>query len=153
MLKGHPHQTGVVFDLAYLAEGAGAYLARAGVSDRARFEGGSFFEAVPGGFDLILMKFIIHDWGDEEAHVILTRARATADAGATLVLLEQVVPDAIAATAEHQAVIRGDLTMMGMGGKERTAEEYRALLAGAGWRLEQIIPSGAAFSVIEAKPA
>jgi hypothetical protein len=153
MLKGHPHQTGVVFDLAYLAEGAGAYLARAGVSDRARFEGGSFFEAVPGGFELILMKFIIHDWGDEEAHAILTQTCATADAGATLVLLEQVVPDAIAATAEHQAVIRGDLTMMGMGGKERTAEEYRALLAGAGWRLEQIIPSGAAFSVIEAKPA
>ena len=38
-------------------------------------------------------------------------------------------------------------------GKERTAEEYRALLARSGWRLEHIIPSGAAFSVIEAMPA
>ena len=153
VLKANPQQTGVVFDLAYLTDGATAYLTRAGVADRARFEGGSFFEAVPGGFDLILMKFIIHDWGDEEAHAILTRARDTADARATLLLLEQVVPDVISATPEHQAVIRGDLTMMGMGGKERTADEYRTLLAGAGWRLEQITPSGAAFSVIEARPA
>lgn len=151
LLRAHRDQTGVVFDLDFLDAGASAYLERAGVAGRARFAGGSFFEAVPGGFDLILMKFIVHDWGDDEAHAILAQARATTDAGATLVLLEQVVPEAIAATPEHQAVIRGDLTMMGMGGKERTAEEYRALLAGAGWRLDQIIPSGAAFSVIEAR--
>lgn len=48
-------------------------------------------------------------------------------------------------------MIRGDLTMMGMGGMERTAEEYRALLSGCGWRLKTIVPSGAAFSVIEAR--
>ena len=70
-----------------------------------------------------------------------------------LLLIEQVVPDAIAATPQHQAVIRADLTMMGMGGMERTAEEYRALLAESGWRLEGITPAGAAFSVIEARPA
>jgi SAM-dependent methyltransferase len=153
LLRAHPAQTGAVFDLAYLEAGARAYLERAGAAGRAAFLGGSFFEAVPGGFELILMKFIIHDWGDEEAHAILAQARASADPGATLVLLEQVVPETIAATPEHQAVIRGDLTMMGMGGKERTAAEYGALLVGAGWRLEQIIPSGAAFSVIEARPA
>ena len=153
LLRSHPAQTGAVFDLDFLEAGANAYLDRAGAAGRARFLGGSFFEAVPGGFDLILLKFIIHDWGDEEAHAILARARESADAGATLVLLEQVVPETISATPEHQAVIRGDLTMMGMGGKERTAEEYRVLLAGAGWKLEQIIPSGAAFSVIEALPA
>ena len=153
LLRAHPDQTGAVFDLDFLDGGATAYLERAGVAGRARFMGGSFFESVPGGFDLILMKYIIHDWGDEEAHAILAQARASADGGAVLVLLEQVVPDTITATPEHQAVIRGDLTMMGMGGKERTAGEYRTLLAGAGWSLEAIIPSGAAFSVLEAKPA
>jgi hypothetical protein len=50
-------------------------------------------------------------------------------------------------------VIRGDLTMMSMGGKERTAREYRDLLAEAGWRLAGITPSGSSFSVIEARPA
>ena len=152
LLKAHPRQTGAVFDLPFLKDGADAYLQAAGVADRAGFLGGSFFEAAPEGFDLILMKFIIHDWGDDEARTILEKARAAAGDGATLVLIEQVVPDVIAATPQHQAVIRGDLTMMGIGGMERTAEEYRALLADSGWRLERITPSGAAFSVIEAKP-
>jgi hypothetical protein len=157
LLGANPDQTGAVFDLPFLKDGAEAYLQKAGVADRARFLGGSFFETVPnsfefGGFDLIVMKYIIHDWGDEEAHAILRKARAAGD-GATLVLIEQVVPDLIEATAPHQAVIRADLTMMAMGGQERTAEEYRALLADAGWRMERIVPAGPAFSVIEALPA
>jgi SAM-dependent methyltransferase len=153
LLRAHPHQAGAVFDLPFLKDGAEAYLGRAGVEDRGRFLGGSFFETVPEGFDLILMKFIVHDWGDDDARAILGRARQAAASDATLALIEQVVPETIAATPQHQAVIRADLTMMGMGGKERTAEEYRALLAESGWRLSQIVAAGPAFSVIEARPA
>jgi len=153
LLKAHPSQSGAVFDLPFLQPGAEAYLRQAGVAERGGFMGGSFFETVPSGFDLVLMKFIIHDWGDEQARAILAKARAAATPDATLVLIEQVVPDTIAATPEHQAVIRADLTMMGMGGQERTADEYSALLAQSGWRLTGIVPSGAAFSVIEGKPA
>lgn len=153
LLKSNPGQTGVVCDLPFLKDGAEGYLAGAGVGGRAEFVGGSFFEAVPAGFDLILMKFIIHDWSDPEATTILKKSREAAAADTTLVLIEQVVPEVVAFTPEHQAVIRGDLTMMGIGGKERTAEEYRVLLADCGWRLKGITPSGAAFSVIEAEPA
>ncbi len=149
VLSANPRQTGVVFDLPYLEAGARAYLQGVGVGDRAQFMGGSFFETVPSGFELIVMKFIVHDWGDEEASAILAKAREAADATTTLVLLEQVIPDVIEISADHQAAIRADLTMMGMGGKERTAEEYRTLLAEAGWRLEQIIPTAGAPSVIE----
>jgi hypothetical protein len=152
LLKAHPDQTGAVMDLPFLKAGAEGYLSGVGVEGRARFLGGSFFEAVPAGYDLILMKFIIHDWGDAEARTILQKSRAAADAETTLVLIEQVVPDVIAAIPAHQAVIRGDLTMLGVGGKERTAAEYRELLAGSGWRLEAITPAGAQFSVIEARP-
>ena len=153
LLKAQPAQSGAVFDLPFLQPGAEAYLRQAEVGERGRFIGGSFFESVPAGFDLVLMKFIIHDWGDDQARAILAKVRAAATPDTTLVLIEQVVPDAIAATPEHQAVIRADLTMMGMGGQERTADEYRALLAASGWGLAEIIPSGAAFSVIEGKPA
>ena len=153
LLAAHPQQTGAVLDLPYLQAGALAYLQGAGVADRARFLGGSFFEAVPSGFDLIVMKFIVHDWGDEEARAILAKAREAADATTTLVLLEQVIPDVIEVSVDHQAAIRADLTMMGMGGKERTAGEYEALLAEAGWRLTRIIPSSGAPSVVEAERA
>jgi SAM-dependent methyltransferase len=152
LLAANPGQTGAVFDLPFLKDGAEAYLKKAGVDGRARFMGGSFFETVPEGFDLIVMKFIVHDWGDGEAHAILEKARA-AGPSSTLVLIEQVVPDLIEATVPHQAVIRADLTMMAMGGQERTAEEYRALLAKSGWRLERTVAAGPAFSVLEALPA
>ena len=51
----------------------------------------------------------VEDVGDDEARAILAKARRAAGADATLVLLEQVVPVTIAATPEHQAVIRADL--------------------------------------------
>jgi hypothetical protein len=36
------------------------------------------------------------------------------------------------------------------GGRERTETEYRAFLAEAGLRLERIVPTGAAVSLVEA---
>lgn len=153
LLKAHPGQTGAVCDLGYLQDGAQAYLALAGVLDRSGFIAGDFFQAVPGGFDLYLMKFIIHDWDDNRARTILVNTRAAAGQGASLVLLEQVVPDALGQSREDQSVIRGDLTMMSVGGKERTAGEYGALLAESGWRLTGITSSESSFSVIEALPA
>lgn len=153
LLGAYPLQTGAVCDLAYLDQGATAFLAEAGVAGRSRFIGGNFFEAVPSGFDCYLLKFIVHDWGDEEAAAILRNTRQAADDSSRLALLEQVVPEALGATPRDQAVIRADLTMMGMGGKERTEEEYRALLADGGWRLWSVTPTGDGFSVIEALPA
>ena len=38
------------------------------------------------------------------------------------------------------------------GGKERTAEEYRRLLAGAGFRINEVISTASEFSIIEALP-
>jgi hypothetical protein len=47
-----------------------------------------------------------------------------------------------------------DLVMLAVtGGMERTAEEYAALLAKAGFRLTRVVPTEAAASVIEAEPA
>jgi orsellinic acid C2-O-methyltransferase len=153
LLASHPSMTGAVCDLAYLALPATRYLERAGVADRARFVAGDFFQSVPRGYDAYVMKFVIHDWDDESAARILTHCRAVAAPSARVILVEQVVPDVLGTSVADQAVIRTDLTMMTVGGKERTVEEYRALLAGAGWRLEQVARASAEFSVLEAAPA
>ncbi len=43
-----------------------------------------------------------------------------------------------------------DLAMLALpGGKERTAEEYRALYAADGFRLTRIVPARAGVSIIE----
>ena len=47
-----------------------------------------------------------------------------------------------------------DVVMLIMtGGKERTIEEFRQLLAKAGFRLNRVIPTSSEVSIIEALPA
>jgi hypothetical protein len=47
-----------------------------------------------------------------------------------------------------------DIVMLVMpGGQERTEEEYRALLAKAGFRLTRVVPTASPVSVVEAAPA
>jgi hypothetical protein len=46
-----------------------------------------------------------------------------------------------------------DIVMLVLtGGRERSVEEYRALLASAGFRLARVVPTGAQFAVYEAFP-
>jgi len=153
LLKAHPGQAGAVFELAYIEDRARTYLEAAGVSARGRFLAGSFFDAVPEGFDLYLMKFVIHDWDDDKAQTILANTRKACGQDAVLVLLEYLVPEVLDQSLKDQAIIREDLTMMSVGGKERTAGEFRELLAKAGWRLAGITSPGTTFSVIEATPS
>jgi orsellinic acid C2-O-methyltransferase len=152
LLQTYPQMRGAVCDLEYLAKPAAAYLRRSGVAERAEFLPGDFFEAVPGGYDAYVMKFIIHDWDDAHAGAILANCRKVAGAQSRVILLEQVVPERLSTEVADQAVIRADLTMMTMGGKERTAEEYRALLAAARWRMTRVVRVSAEFSLVEAAP-
>lgn len=151
LLEHHPQMSGAVCDLAYLAKAATAYLQSAGVGHRAEFVPGDFFRSVPAGYDAYLLKFIIHDWDDEHALRILRNCRAAAAPASRAILFEHVVPAALGTSAADQSVIRMDLSMMTMGGKERTAEDYRELLGTAGWELASITPTGE-LSVLEAVP-
>ena len=153
LLQQFPNLKGDVYDLEMVGQGARAFLTRAGLEGRAGFIGGDFFKSVPPGYDAYLLKFILHDWNDEQALAILNSCRAAVGPGSTLVVLEQVVPDVLEDSFAHRSVIRGDLTMLTVGGKERTATEYRELLAVAGFRLTSITPTRSTFGVIEAVPA
>ena len=153
LLAAHPHLEGVVFDLPALKNHAEAYLAAAGVAGRARFLGGDFFAATPSGFDCLVLKYIIHDWNDAHAMSILRCCREAVADDAVMLLIEQVLPDLVEPNPVHEAMVRTDLTMLRVGGKERTEQQYRALLANAGWRLTRITPIDPGFSAIEARPA
>ncbi len=153
VLKAHPGLTGQVFDLPDLAQAAGAYLEDEGVAGRGAFVGGSFFDAVPAGADAYMLKMIIHDWGDEDALAILTCCRRAAAArGAKILVMERIAP--ALAGPDDLVTIRGDILMLtAAGGQERTPDEYEALFAGAGLRLERTLPTASGFSVMETTPA
>jgi hypothetical protein len=155
LLQANPHLEGASADLAYMEAEAVAYLRRAGVAERARFIATDFFRSVPAGADCYLLKYIIHDWADADCQVILRNLRAAAGE-AVVLIVERIVPERIepAHDREPANVICGDINMMvATGGVERTEQEYRELLAAAGFGLARIIPTSSPFSLLEARSA
>jgi hypothetical protein len=151
LLRKNPSLRGLVYDLPRCAEGSRKLMAEEGLADRSDFEPGDFFESVPAGGDVYLLKSVIHDWDDEKSRTILERCRAALGPGARLLVLEWIMPDR--AGPADVGIAGTDLNMMVMaGGQERTEAEYRALLASAGLRVTRVIPTGA-MSVIESVPA
>jgi len=141
-----PERRGIVFDLPHVVPAARDRLTGSGLEDRVEVVAGDFFERVPTA-DAYLLSMILHDWDDEACGVLLRRIAEAATAGARLVSLELVVPDG---DAPHLATMI-DLTMLGMlTGRERTADELAALLGGAGFTLDRIVPTRTPMSVVEA---
>jgi len=149
VLNAYPAMRGTLFDLPHVVAGAGEVLASYGVGDRCALVAGEFFQAVPAGGDAYVLKKVIHDWDDERGFRILKRCREVMEAGSKLLLMEAIMPS----THPSFWLARTDVQMLVMaGGKERTAEEYAALLGQSGFRLERIVPTGTGLSVIEGLP-
>lgn len=151
VLTANPHLTGATVDIGYMAGEARTFLDAEGVGDRARFIAADFFEAVPGGAAVYLLKFILHDWEDAESIAILRNTAEAAGARGRILVIERLAPARAAPGPEHEAVLRGDIQMMvSTGGVERTEAEYDALFAAAGLARTRTIPTGSPFSVLEA---
>lgn len=150
VLRNNPAPRGVLFDLPEVVKGAHSVLEPLGVASRVELVAGSFFEHVPTAGDCYLAKTIIHDWPDDKARTILQNVRRAIRPDGTLLVIECVI------TAPNQAHFSKllDLEMIVHGGgRERSAEEYRALLASAGFSLSRIVPTAGPASLIEARPA
>jgi hypothetical protein len=149
VLKTHARLKGLLFDLPGVIERARGAIAAAELSGRCSAIGGSFFEAVPAGGDAYMMRHIIHDWDDDKALTILRNVRKVIPPTGKLLVIESVIE---AGNAPDFGKLL-DLNMLVLpGGQERTAEEYRALYARAGFRLDRIVPTPAKVSVIEGAP-
>jgi hypothetical protein len=149
LLRRHPAMQGVLFDRPHVVAEAVELLEEAGVADRCRIKGGSFFDGVPAGADAYLLKSIVHDWEDPEATAILERCRAAiGDRGGALLLVERD----LGPPNEVPAAKLSDLNMLvAPGGRERTQEEYAALLAASGFAFAGATAAGV-VNVIEARP-
>jgi hypothetical protein len=151
VLAANPHLKGAVVELPYLEPDTLAFLAGEGVGDRARFIGGSFFDAVPPGADCYILKSILHDWTDDQCAAILANVAAAAKRGATLLVIEQVLPEIADTDFKNLSAFRTDLHMLlATGGTERTEAEFRDLFAMAGFTLKRVIPNETEFFLIEA---
>ena len=139
----NPALSGIVFDRPNVVEHAEAEIARNGFADRTRTVGGSFFESVPTG-DLLLLKFILHDWSDEECVKILQKCRDAIAHGGRIAIIDMVVDK-----ANPHAALTDMVMLMACTGKERTIEEFDALFDAAGLRRTAVHKTGTPQTVIE----
>ncbi|MBI1852835.1 MAG: methyltransferase [Planctomycetes bacterium] len=147
ILRSAPRLAGILYDLPHVAEAARAKFAERELSDRLRIIAGSFMESVPAG-DAYVLSHVIHDWDEPTCLKILGNCRR-ANPKATVLLVEMVIPPG---DEPHPGKIL-DLVMLNCpGGRERTADEYRELLDGAGYRMTRVLPTGTVASVIEGVP-
>lgn len=131
LLARHPHLKGTVLELPSAIENEDLLWAdKLNVGDRCSYVAGDMFAAVPAA-DAYMMKLVIHDWSDEECVQILRNISEAAAPGARVFIIEQVVPGP---DTPHFSKLF-DIHMMCWGtGRERTVEEYAALLERAGWK-------------------
>jgi hypothetical protein len=153
VLEAHPGIAGILFDLPAGLAGAADLMRAAGMEQRVQLLEGSFFESVPGGCDLYILKSVVHDWDDERAVTILRTCRAAMEPDARLVLVERIVPERIDDPEAALGTVMSDLHMLvEFGGAERTTHEYDVLLRSAGLRLTRVVDMRSDFYAIEAVP-
>ncbi len=93
ILQAHPALHGILADRASVVASARECLARRGVLDRCETRAVDFFESVPAGFDLYLLKSVLHDWDDAASVAILRNIRAALADDARLLIIERVLPE------------------------------------------------------------
>jgi hypothetical protein len=130
-LAKYPHLKGTVFELPSTIENnAVLWAGKFNVSDRCAYVPGDMFTTVPTA-DAYMMKMILHDWNDEECIQILRNISVAASPGGRVFIIEHIIPPP---GTPHFAKLF-DIHMMCWGtGRERTLEEYTALLERAGWK-------------------
>jgi hypothetical protein len=145
ILERAPRTRGILFELPHVA--ADAAPAR---SARLEIVAGDFFTSALPAADLYLLMDLLHDWGDHDAARIVGAVRRSAPAHARLLIVETLVPEA---PGPHFGKTL-DLIMLAVtGGRERTRAQYAALLGGAGFRLERVLPTASEYSIVEALAA
>lgn len=149
ILGRHRRLRGVLYDQPQVVAGAAAsgFIKAKAVAGRIEVEGGNFFNAVPQGADAYILKYIIHDWTDDQCARILGHCRRAMAPGGRVLVVEHVIRPGNA--PDWGKLL--DINMLVLtGGRERTKQEFAALFARAGLRLRRVHATGAAVSILEA---
>ena len=142
LLRTHEHLHGTLVDLPRTAARSSGILAD--VADRATTVGQSFFDPLPSGADLYLLRGELNDWPDAEATTIRRRCAEAAAPNGRVVVLKGVGPDDGGRGISIEMVL--------LGGRHRTVSEMRELAAAAGLEVAVAVRQRTRF-VVECRPA
>lgn len=148
VLKKNPAMQGIFFDLPSRTEPAKRVLESAGLEQRYEIVAGDVFQSFPRGGDAYVIKNLVHDYDDQRAIKLLKNCHEAIAENGKLLVVEMIVPlgnePSLAKMVDVEALI------MAAGAIERTEEQYRDLLAEAGFKLTKVISTRSPMSIIEA---
>ena len=148
ILTAHPDLAGVLVDAPAVLAEAEPRLRAAGLADRVERVPGDLFTGVPVEADLHLLKHVLHDWDDAAAARILEATWRSMRPGSTLLVMELLQerdrPVYPASISDVQMAVVCE------GGRERSADELRALLVAAGFVPGALRRTGTGLGVLAA---
>jgi SAM-dependent methyltransferase len=147
VLRARPHVRGTLVDLPATVARSGEVFRSAGVADRVTVAAQSFFDPLPAGADLYLLKSVLADWPDPQALAILRRCAEAARPSGRVVLLGGVSPDADGGPPPAL------LMLVLVGGKERGLSEFRELARAAGLEVRAAERQASGRFVVECRPS
>lgn len=130
VLQAYPACRGTILDQPHMAQPIQERIRASNVADRCTFVGGSFFESVPAGGDLYLIKSVLHDWNDYAAITILRNVTTQMRSDSRLIIIEGLMDDRD--DVAKFLKVRDLEQMVWCGGRVRTRAEFDELLAHAG---------------------
>ncbi|RLN22663.1 hypothetical protein C2845_PM07G36690 [Panicum miliaceum] len=147
--KAFPHVKCSVLDVAHV-------VAEAPKDTGVQYVVGNMFESVPPA-TAILLKWVLHDWGDEECIKILKNCREAIpprDEGGKVIIIDIVVGAAgQSSDMKHREMhVVFDLFMMFANGIERDEQEWKKIFLEAGFSSYNITPVLGVRSIIEVYP-
>lgn len=143
ILRAHPGIHGTLVDLPRTVALSAGTFRSAGVAERVTTVGQSFFDPLPAGADLYLLRGVLNDWPDREATAILRRCADAARPSGRVVILKGVAPD-----AAPQALA---IEMVLVGGKRRTVAQFRELAREAGLEVIAAAQQPSGYFVVECR--
>ncbi|MFC2142246.1 methyltransferase [Acidobacteriota bacterium] len=146
ILIANPLMEGIVADIPSVIQNTQKVIQARGIEDRCQAIKCDFFKNIPSGGDAYLMSNILHDWTDEQSHLILTTCHRAMKGDSKLLVIEMVIPPG----NEPSVAKLLDLEMLVItGGRERTEAEFKDMLEVSGFKLSRIIPTNENTCIIE----
>jgi O-methyltransferase domain/Dimerisation domain len=153
ILKPRSQLHGILLERKSVIEKARRSLLAEGVLERCRLVAGDFLRAVPRGGDVYVLRNVLHDWDDSGAVRILSATRRAMKPSARLLVIQRAIRDRTPTDPFTREIVELDLMqLVYSGGRERSEEDYRALLKAAGFEVTLVMQSAGVAWLMEARP-
>lgn len=150
LLRRHPQVKGILVDLPGTVARSEETLREAGLANRVTSDGQSFFDPLPAGADLYVLKKVLNDWPDDPTVKILRRcaeaaARSEGRSEGRIVVLGGVSSDDTPRSL--------GIDMLVAGGKTSTLTQFTELARRAGLEIVVAGTQASGQYVVECRPA